>query len=356
MADILKYLNGFPGFYDLTGGTNMDASGEKMAMVFRAEASITCDRIAICCSKVGTSPTYRASIQGVSASTGAPDAAIATSGTFTVSSTTNAEKIVTFTGTALTEGNLYAAVIDYSSGTINASNYMLHQPGAGWPTFGFGGLRTASQNTGIPYFLYHNGTSWTKQTTAPNFGYGTSSRMYGSYCGLTAADAVSGANTVANVFTLPSGTCSTYTLAGIEFMGSLTTGGTVDCEIYDAGSGVSVTTTQKVTSHDTDQIGGVADNVHYLPFTGSLPTLTAGTVYRIGIRPSGSATVWKGTFSASYVKEASWGGSVIYSSTRASGNWTDSTLSKYAIRPVFADLTGGGGGGSVILPRAVNGA
>ncbi len=343
----------------------LDASGDKVGWIVTAPVAITVDRIAACFdSKAGTPPTYSYSLYGITTA-GVPDTtklgatnnATGTHAPTAVSNNTFHE-VTLSESVAFNAGDKFAIVIEYSSGTINASNYAQYR-------HGFTNL-TSNYDYGIGYSLT-NTASWTKQGgSLPVILFGDGTNWYGN--------PLSGGRTTRsfNTGTSPSeegfkfvapafGSLSTYKLRGVRIGLTLSvTSNTqnINLNLY-AGSGASDTTQTQTVAIDTDCfVAPTSFSPKDLLFTGTAPTLTAGTTYRVSWSASstGSHSVYSLPLTSASHVTALGLGSTLHRTHRAGGNWTDVTTEVPMILGLIVeDLTGGSSGGGSFLTPSIQG-
>ena len=330
----------------------LDENGDKCFWVFQAPEAATITGAGFKYdSRTGTPPTYRISLQGVSATDGSPDGTVLGGGspasvTFTppADATWNSTwREQTFTNSyTCTRGQLIALVIEYSSGTINGSNCSVIAHGA--PSSNI-------ETSVLPYSGTYNvtGTALSK-FEAPAFLVRSASKVYGRPILNTNKDLYSSDSTpdeYACRFVIDSGWCSTYKVAGIR-AGIRTGAGskTMKVQLYDG------TTVLQTITIDSDQLGSTVEHGRVIEvlFTDStLSTLTAGNTYRIGFQPQETSTNFAlYSYEANAASDlAAWpGGSNCYLSTRTdAGAWTDATTKRPLFELIMSDITTSATGG-----------
>lgn len=344
---------------NFSGATyDMSASNKQMAWVFQAQDTNAITHVGFNYSqKIGTPPTFRASIQGVSLSTGDPDGTIKgggspASGTFTPpnDSTWNG----TFQWAALTNsytptrGELLAAVIDYSSGTINGSNFSFFNP--------YDNVSSPGGTTTLPYTTLYGGASWSKNGTTPVFGLRTASTRYGHIYKDTYNTATSSTvgNRAAMKFNIPATIASTYTIKGFRFVGKMAsaTGKSPIAGLWSAGGVLqNVTLDSDVASSPT-----TAYRAHDVFFDEtSLSTLSGGTNYYIGLEvadaSSGDMTLNGYAVTDANDLLAQPLGTSAFLSTYNGSAWSDTTTVRPSIELIIGDITNSGGGSSGLMFR-----
>lgn len=359
MADALDtifgYIHGSMSNSTTISTQAMNQSTDQLEFIFASKTTdaITHGYIRLT-SITGTTPTYRMSIQGVDAS-GNPDGTIKGGGspvskTFSPSSlgwSANSGHWLQFDNSYTpTRGEMLALVIDYSSGTIDASNLA---------TLSNGFSISATSFTGLPYVISNDAGSRTRVSAVPIFGYRTASARYGNpmkTLGLIGSfNSGTSPSEYALKFTLPAGWGDTFTVRDIYGMLNIGATGNATFRLYDGGNAGDTTVLQNV-SYDCDHARATGAEVIEQSFDeATLSTLTFGNTYRLAVAPD---TV-NMNFTVMDVEEAAdWGawqgGSNCLISSRAGGNWTD-TATRRIVNYGFklGDITepAGGGGGFV---------
>jgi hypothetical protein len=334
-------------------GLALNDSDNAIAAIFQAKNTEAITHIGVRhTSTTGTSPTYKASIQGVNAS-GQPDGTIKGGGspaskTFSPSSLGWAA--ASWNWLALdnsytpTRGENLALNITYDSGVVSGS------------LFSNLAYYIADPALGKPYPIDFQ-SAWTKRTGLPILSYKTATRAYGLPMQSTASTTFqsgSSPNEYALRFSLPSGWGTSYQIAGIRLLCGLPPASTYTVTLYDGGGASDTTVIQSLSSDDGDFSGSGNRPQEFLFSDSSLATLTFGSTYRIGLRAGGAVntTIYYGDVAANSDLSAWPLGVDCYTSTRAGGNWTDVTTRRLFGELIFSDITGSGGGtsSSLILP------
>lgn len=335
-----------PGIPVTTPGVvnqTMSAAATKVAGVMQAAASDTITTFLFRYGlRTGTPPTYKCGIQGVNSS-GQPDGTYKGGGspasaTFTPPADTtwnNLVQAVTLDNSyAMTRGEMLALVVEYSSGTVDASNNS---------SITRGYSQVGSSKFAGPYHLGSSG-SWVKTSTSfPVFGLRSASKTYGWPLQAQSATAVtSNGNRAALRFVLPSGMASSVGVAGMRINLTSPAAGAQNwiAGIWDDAGSVVETITL-----DSDYV--VTNN---LPFSDyhvwfdTVATLTPGTTYYAGVERSGtnlSLTTYDfatngdlgGLCDSTEFYLATWNGSA----------WSTTTTSRPLVELFLDDVTGGGG-------------
>jgi hypothetical protein len=247
-------------------------------------------------SRTGTPPTYRISLQAVDGS-GNPDGTVLGGGSpasVTFTPPADASWNNTFqwfnlsNNFTVTRGTIYAVVVDYSSGTADASNFSVFNTGH----------NNIGARAGFPVAQHFDGSSWAKQLIAPVYGYRTASRSYGFPVGtfFTTVFSSDTAGTEGDErgmrFNLPAGWGASYKVRGVRWIGNMSaTGKSIDVNLY-SGVAASTSSIQSTTGIDSDFAQGTGN---YCMFTimfdeATLATLDFGTDYWIGIKPNEPAS------------------------------------------------------------------
>ena len=350
-----------------TGGTTtltgtsvyLDAEAEKEGYVFRMPKAMTITHLGVrFVSYTGTPPTYRISVQGVSAADGNPDGTIKGAGncyaTFTppgdASWNNTFQWFALGTSYSAAQGELLSVVMDWSAGTIDASNRS--QILEYWS----GQMDDVSLT---PYATNYV-SSWTKRNMTCSFGIkdaASPTYVYGRpNCTTTNGTALAtNGHRAALKFTLPSWFCSSAKICGLRIlMLGEGAGGSAKFGLWSA-SGVL----QDITL-DADCLvnpGSTYQLVEAYFDESPLATLTAGTTYYLGIeRVAAGTTLYEHRVTtASDLKAFPMGDGWILSTYNGSA-WSDVTTTRPYIVPIFSDITAPtGGSGLIVHPGMVGG-
>lgn len=306
--------------------------------------------------RTGTPPTFRVSLQSLDAN-GNPDGTVLGGGS-PASATFTPPADATWDGTwqkvALTNsytptrGQIVALVIEYSSGTIDASNNSSFayacSNGAISKAFPVGGNNVSgtwsNKNSRVPVISYY--------TAAGCYGFPMKSFSSTNYTSTTTPDEY------ALGFTLPAGWGDTFKLRGIGFW---TRGGTASsCEVilYDG------TTALQTVTVDRDHVGATVGTADF--FFAAAETLTYGQTYRVAMRPldaTGNSCIIN-TINCETATEASAfdGGPAFFLSSRTDqGAWTDDLTRRPFIELILDDITepsaGGVGATGAVIGQSV---
>lgn len=326
-----------PAFSNFTLNQTNDAA----EWIVQAPAAATVTRLGIRLGVItGTTPTYRVSAQGVT-SAGVPDGTIK-------GATNNALKTFSPSGLgwtdgewhwltldetfAVTRGEVFAIVVDYSSGTVDGSNNASFTIGV-----------TNTNEPCFPYPIQNNAASRAKQAIFATVGWGSAETAYGrpiESLTITSFSAGSTPDEYAVKFTLPAAWGDTFKLVGVKLpTGFNAAAQTITFVLYDSDGSTAL---QNVT-HDGDYVSATNTRMGYFYFDeATLATLSYGTAYRLAIRPdgTGTASITEIVVDASGDAEAWPGGDIFSASTRTdAGAWTDSALSRYDVELIFDDIT-----------------
>jgi len=250
--------------------------------------------------------------------------------------TINQNLIATLTtAVTISRGTVFGICADPVSGTWDTSNFINIRSGftSTYPSFNFpycGGITasTYADNTvDCPTFLYRTSTKTYglpyETVTSLNNNSGSTPDEYGMY------------------FRLPTGSCSTYQVAGIRLGCLVATN--FDVLLYDTNG----TTVLASVTVDVDQQNQTTHGCYRYNFTGAtLPTLTAGSFYRLVVRPSTTTAmgpVQYFTFRADGDKTAIVGtaSDVQYTSRTNAGAWTENTNQLFAMQAIVVALDAG---------------
>lgn len=299
----------------------------------------------------GAPGTIRLSLQGVDSS-GNPDGVIKSSGnafaTKSLAAGDNGNVVAVALGSSYTPslGEDIAQVMDFSSGTFDASNLLtLALQASGMVSKGF------------PYVTVNNAGSRTRQTGVPVFGYATASQMYGyPIKGFTAPSFGSGnnPNEYALKFTIPAAWTGTYSLLGVEMGAALAASQTLTIKLYSGGN-AGDTTVLASDTHNTSLATSTGARAHEFVLPNiSAVTLTAGSTYRLSVVPGATSQTF---YYASVQNAADWaameGGTSLSYSTRNGGNWTDTDTNRMLFQLIFQDLSVSAGGIAIPPPPLI---
>ncbi len=327
------------------GGTSLNSNVTSAWWVFQARDAIEVQYLGFAYnSRTGTPPTYRISIQGVTAATGLPDGTIkgASNNCYaTFTPPADASWNATFRWVDLgvgnhyttTRGELLAIVVDYSSGTADASNFS---------SIGYI-LSNINGRQGLPYAGHES----TKVQAYPVFGYASASASYGNpvkTVSTTAFSSNSSPDEYALSFTVPVSVCSTYKVLGAEAtISNAATAKTVLVSLYSG-----TTTLQSVTfASDVASTVGSYTVARYMFDEATLSTLACGSQYRLAFAPQETTAnyVLVGLNTQNAQDIGAWPGGVnwLLSTRIDSGAWTDTTTTRPLVSLIVADMTPPGG-------------
>lgn len=326
---------------------SLNASGKQILVAaFQAPDALTITEVGFrYTSRTGTPPTYRISLQSVSTTTvGIPTGTILGGGspasaTFTPPASTawNAtfQWVTLANAYTCARGEMLAIVIDYSSGTVDASNF---------------GSFTLNMwhKSHRPWAASYDGAAWSKIHNGPVYGYRTASATYGHpfINGLVISTTSTANDELAARFVLPNGTTSTYTLVGARWYGKNSTAtGSQQMILYSGTTELQNVTLDAEQFQAVDAIGTMECYFD----ESSLTALTPGTEYRLSLK---LITGWLSLYSATYAaaQDAATNPLSPYLSTRNAGAWTDTTTSVPRLELIFDDVTASAGGGLLINP------
>lgn len=331
----------------------LDATADKVGWVFLAADGETITQLGCRINAItGALPTYRISLQGVNLTTGMPDGVIkgATNDAFATFSTGTAAAFNYFTLTGAytcTGVELLAIVVDYSSGTIGASNFMTVSSD----------LDIMSSRVNFPKAVVDTTGAWANRTLMPMYAYKTASRTYGNPIASVTATTYSSdssPNERALRFTLPAGMSDTKKIAGVRFVAtSPAANKSIKVALYSG--------TTELDSYTLDGDVSSATGSGYRSWVvlfaqSTLDTLTFGTTYRIGFAPQETAANFvlpTLTVTTAAELDAFPGSTDWAMSHRAGGAWTDVDTERPIVEPLWDDVTepaaAGGGGTKTML-------
>lgn len=316
----------------------LNAANDAMEFIFQVPENTTIVDVGFRQGVItGTSPVYKASLQGVA--DGVPDGTILGGGspasvTFTpVSGGNNTWQWKALDNAiAVTRGQWVAMVIARDSGTIDASN-----------NCSFAATSSITPIPGgSPYAIQNDAGSRAKQTVTAAFGFRSSTRAYGLPISAAISTTFTSNSTPderGNRINIPTSWCSNYKIAGAAIYGTMNAATTYDVTLHD---GTNVLQAITVDS-DNDQNSTGARRRVILFDESTLSTLSAGVDYYLTAKPNGatSISVIGMTVALSADLDAYLGGSAVCAAaTRTDGGaFSVDTSSRYAVNPILADIT-----------------
>lgn len=239
------------------------------------------------------------------------------------------------TPVTITRGTRFGIVMDPVSGTWTTGNFLAIRTGfnSAYPdirfpySVGMTGATYADNDVDVPTFLYRSSTKtfgYPYETVVSlNNNSGSTPDEYGMY------------------FKIPVGTCATYQVAGARI--GILPSTDFDVILYDTNG------TTVLASYTYDQSFGnlAAQGAIDCLFTGTtLPVLTAGSFYRLVVRPTSATAmgpVQYFTFRADSDKTAVVGSTddVQYTSRTNAGAWTQNTNNMFAMQAIITGLDSG---------------
>lgn len=326
--------NNFPSNFSLNETT------DALEVIFQAEQAMTIARLGYRYgARTGTPPTYRISLQGVG-TTGNPDGTIKGGGspasaTFTPPADASINGLwqwVTLSNAyTCTRGEFLAQVIDYSSGTVDGSNFSSFTQSVG----------DYNSPGGLPYSITNNATVRTRIASAPCWGYGPAGDAFGFPLQTLTLVVVNNTTTpdeIALRFKLLAGAGTSYQVMGARIAFSTLTAATSYQVLLYSG-----TTVLQTATIDSDFAKGASNTICDVYFQDTtLAALAYGTEYRLAILPQGAANI---TVLASDLAVAgdflayTGGAEFYYSSRKSAGAWTDLLTRRPRITPLLADQT-----------------
>lgn len=302
--------------------------------------------------RTGTPPVFVATLEGKSATTGAPDGTDVGGGSSTAKTFTppadatwdGTQQAIALTNSYTpTRGQILMATIRYSSGTIDASNLSTFTTHSG----------TLNNNAGwkFPQAYRLTAGTWAGQLAMPIVGLRTASSRYGLI--FEAAYNTRSASTVGHrqavKFTLPSAIATTKTIKGVRFVGSIA-GAAAKNPILTLWSASSALQTFTLDSDWWSSPGNSYQVFEVLFDEATLSSLTWGTAYYIGLEVA-DATNGGVLLNGLQLDDAAdlsayGGGSNACLSTYNGSSWTDDTTVYPFFELILDDITGNTAGGS----------
>lgn len=359
MATDQRLISIFPSVNSNNPAPNpfsLAATNSALEYIFQATSTEAITHVGIyCISVLGTSPTYRVSIQGVNTAgtpVAFPDGTVKGGGSpasTTINPSSLGWTVNTFKWIALDNsytpsvGELLSYVVDYSSGTVDASNCL--RVGETLSSF-VGG-------TALPRVINNTaGTRSHRSGFAPG-GWRTATKRYGGG-GLfpyLASSTLALSSERAVKFTVPSSIASTK-LVAIQWTPS--NGDPTSAITIRGYAGGNVTDT---TSAWSDSYPRYASTVNQpsIFWLASPWTVTGGSTYRVSFNASASNMYYVDVTESedwqALNQSQAWSDAGISYSTRSGGNWTDTATRRLPVNLWFNETTYSGSSGSV---RSVN--
>lgn len=358
MADAkLMTLVGLHHTWDALPGSEsnrvLNANNDVLAFVFQAPEAITITKLGFRYgARTGTPPTYRISLQGVGTSgladgtiKGATNNALAT---FTPPASTAWDgtwqwQTLTESATAA-RGDFLAIVIEYSSGTVDASNN-------GSFTY------TAGTSTHYcPYSTWVDGGAAAVRAGTPVYGYASSSKQYGwphqTRISSSAVGDTTNPDEIGLKFTLDSGYGDTFTVLGCNVNMRMAASTTVTMTLY------SDTTALQSITIDSDNVvaAGTFAILQFMFDESTLSSLTFGSPYILAFKTAHSTDGFR-MYHLQQAAAGDWDGfpngqNSLYAYRADSGAWSTDATKRPIMSLILGDITepagGGGGGGSII--------
>lgn len=314
------------------GTSDLNGSTLKIAAAFRARGSqIT--KIGFLVSSITSPPVYQVSLQAISS--GAPSGTILGGGSpasATVTPAAGWQWVTLANPYTPALGDVLAAVIEYSSGTIDASHHAVFN------------IRLGSTTQDLPVPMTYNGSTWASSVQqfpliAVQYSDGT---VHQYMCGLTALPS--------NIDFQSGSTPNEY---GITFIapGSITIDSllvalkpgstwTATVTVYDSGSN-SLVGSDNVTVTQNETFGGNTINLSQVPITPI--ALIAGSRYYIGWKATAAnnVRVQKHIYESAAAKKAIFG-DASFVSRKDSGAWTQDDASTCLMTPMISAIAAGG--------------
>lgn len=327
----------------------LDAANEYAAIVAQAKEDITIQNICFRTVTVTTGTTaLDCRIESVDTATGLP------SGTLFATDTNIAHNLAdSDDNTWVTSANLTA------NASITKGQWfavMVKNPAAS-----FGNFQIAHNTEPQVIHPYGVSVTGTKQVFLPTIGAKTSGGAFVNF-GPNYYPAVSGADTAFNSGSTPDERGNVVTLpfkcrvCGIAYYGFGAAGTTFELILYDT-DGSSVLAAITVDS-DVIQTNAMGPNYHY--FDDSPVTLSAGSQYRVVMKPGGATNVTLASFTVGEagILDTIAGGQNIHHTQRTDGgSWSQTATTRNYMGLIIDQLddgAGSGGGGPLVGGRLVN--
>jgi hypothetical protein len=253
------------------------------------------------------------------------------------------------TSVVITRGTRFGIVMDPVSGTWTTGNLLSIRTGfnSAYPdirfpySVGMTGASYADNDVDLPTFLYRSSTK--------TFGY-----PYETVVSLNNSSS-STPDEYGMYFRIPTGTCGFYQVAGAR-IGTLPATD-FDVILYDTNG------TTVLASYTYDQSFGnlSAQGAIDCMFTGTtLPTLTAGSYYRLVVRPATTTAMGPlqyFTFRTDGDKTAVIGTAtdIQYTERTNAGAWTENTNRLFAMQAIITGLDAGGATGGMLVHPGMTG-
>ena len=332
-------LKTFPGSYynSSTGSFTIDASGEKIAVIFQVPEACDITGMTAYFTGVASPPAYKFTLQGVDAS-GDPDGSVkATTAEFTpTGSTTEAHSFTS--AYSATQGELLAGVWEYSSSTVGASN------DATVRSF----IKTVRYSI-FPYVAEYNGSSWSKdQDSYSSFSLQTDESwdVGGIFNIGKAAQAVTTTgHRFAQRVLIPADEDIELHVDGFYFTGSVeaSAGNEFKAAVWNA-SGTELAAASVNSNYQSTVMNASKSRIYTFSSDG---TITSGSIFYIGFECTGDhlAIDYAQPLGADGLK--SWpGGAAFYASYWNGSSWADDNTKRLCLNPTLSSFHGTGGGGS----------
>jgi hypothetical protein len=321
----------------------IDASGERVAVVFQVPKSGNIDRAVFSTGTVTAADTIRMRLETVDLTNGDPTGTLygsSTAGTQAAPASDTTYEVTFGTAATATAGDIVALVVDFNSFT--SGNLQIRHIGAG----------AGGSVSGLPY-VDHFTTAWSKsQTTTPMCAIRYDDGTY-EYIGAigtqqmvaTTVGTGSTPDELGNLFTLP------FTARASGFRVALDLDGDTDIILYDGSDNVLMS-----ASVDKETRGFA--NFSYFELlkpSSAWVTLSANTNYRLVAKPTTATAIGMRELvvASSGMRSQLPGGSTMQKTSRSdAGAWTDvDTRQVFGLSILFSgfdDATGGSGGGALV--------
>jgi hypothetical protein len=311
--------------------TNMNASTTRAAIIFCADRTASIDRVIFRTGTVTTSQPMRVSIQTVNATTGFPTGTpVGTAGTSGALSASTWYEITLGSNASLTEGTLYAVVVEWDSATGSIQVLQSISSGAnGIP---------GDESTAV----FYNSGSWA--TTSNTW---MLSARYTDDAYITAAPYIATSSTQAynsgsapNEYGVKWTPTRDWRVRGIACHYSAVASSAHELRIYNSSSVQQATVS-----------GYLESAMNHIFRLNTTVQVTAGGTYYLALKPTNAnnVTLSRGAFRDTYARAASSLTEFVQVSRTDTGAWTeDDTIVPFMV-PVIDGIDSGGGGTTVIV-------
>lgn len=318
--------------YGATIPALFSASTTKGAGIHQAPKAGVISHIGVLTNSIATPPVYEARLETVDSSGNPSGTLVAAGANATFTPAAGLQWIALTTPPTVAKGDGLAAVVQYSSGTIDGTHAAT-----------FGRYVYGQIQRGLPYSAYNTG-AWSKLANRPCFSlkYNDGTILYGGVPAAsiltTAWHAASSPNEYGSVFVPPVkcrclGVCATIYFTNTSAAGTLT--------LYDAANNV-------LASADVSgaRFAAVTSHLQAELFWDTPVNLIAGATYRLAFKATSASPNTAGlvVYDLSATAEhASLVGDTALTSRTGSGAWTNAANQMAPISPIVDSLSPAGG-------------